>query len=103
MLARVVTWEGGSAEGIRAAAAQLKANVAQGPPPGVTSNGITMLADPQRGRVLMIGIFETESDLHDSEPALEAMSPPEGMGTRAAVEVYDVIADVRMKEAPPLG
>jgi hypothetical protein len=103
MLARVVMWEGGSADAIRAAAAQLKANIGQGPPDGVKSNGITALADPDGGRVLMIGMFETAADLRDSEPALEAMSPPEGLGTRASVDVYDVVADVRMRDAPPLG
>ncbi|MEA2221250.1 MAG: hypothetical protein QOJ35_3876 [Solirubrobacteraceae bacterium] len=96
MLARVTTWEGGTADGIRAAMAEVQSNVALGPPEGVTSTGFTMLVDPEGGRALMIGLFETEADLRGSEAALKAMNPPEGIGTRGAVEVYEVAADVRM-------
>jgi hypothetical protein len=103
MLARVTTWEGGSADGIRAASEEIRSNVAQGPPPGLTSAGFTMLADPESGRVLMIGLFETEADLHESEPALAAMNPPDGIGSRTAVDLYGVVADVRMPDDPPLG
>jgi hypothetical protein len=70
--------------------------VTQGPPEGVKSSGITMLYDTAGRRVLFIGLFDNEDDLRASEPALEAMSPPEGMGRRAAVEVWDVAADARM-------
>jgi len=103
MLARVTTWEGGTADGLHAAIEQIRSNVAQGPPEGVTSIGLTVLVDPEGGRTLMIGYFATEADMHDSEAALEAMSPPEGLGTRAAVDVYHVATDVRMTEEPPVG
>jgi hypothetical protein len=103
MLARVTTWEGGTAEGLHAATEAMRANVSQGPPPGVTSTGITMLVDPEGGRALMIGLFATEADLHESEAALEAMDPPEGMGSRTAVDIYHVATDVRMTDDPPVG
>ena len=46
MLARVETFEGGTADGIQAAAEQLRANAAQAPPPGIQgSGGLTMLID----------------------------------------------------------
>jgi hypothetical protein len=96
MLARVTTWEGGTAEGIRAAGEEMQSNISQGPPPGVKSNGITMLTDPEGGRVLMIGLFATEEDLRESEAALQQMNPPEGMGSRSAVDIYEVVADVRL-------
>jgi hypothetical protein len=96
MLARVTTFEGGTAGGIRAAVEQLQSDIAQGPPPGVKSNGLTMLVDPDGGRVIFVGLFATEEDLRASESALEETSPPEGMGSRAAVDVYEVGADVRM-------
>jgi hypothetical protein len=96
MLARVTTWEGGTQDGIRAASEEMRSNVAQGPPPGVKSSGLTMLADPEGGRVLMIGLFENEADLEESEAVLKQMNPPEGMGNRASLEVYEVVADVRM-------
>jgi hypothetical protein len=97
LLARVTAWEGGTAEGIRAASEEMRSNVSQGPPPGVKSTGFTMLADPQGERVLTIGLFETEEDLHESEAALlEEMNPPDGLGKRRPIDVYEVVADVRV-------
>lgn len=96
MLARVTTWEGGTADGIRAASAEMQSRVAQGPPPGVKSSGLTMLADAEGGRVLMIGLFESEGDLRESEAVLKQMNPPEGLGSRTTVEVFEVAAEARM-------
>ena len=96
MLARVTTFEGGSAEGIRAAGEQLRASMGEGPPEGIKSTGLTMLIDPDGGRVVFIGLFASEDDLRSSEAALQAMDPPEGMGTRASLDVYEVAAEVRL-------
>ena len=96
MLARVTTFEGGTAEGIRAAVEQLQSDMPQGPPPGVKSNGLTVLVGPDGGRVMMIGLFASEEDLRASESVLEEMSPPEGAGKRTSVDVYQVGADIRM-------
>ena len=96
MLARVATFEGGTAEAIRAAGDQMRANMGEGPPEGIKSTGVTMLIDPEGGRVLFIGLFASEDDLRASEAALEAMDPPEGMGTRSSVNVYEVAAEARL-------
>ena len=96
MLARVTTWEGGTADGIRAASAELQSNVSKGPPPGVKSTGLTVLADAEGGRLLMIGLFASEDDLRESEEALKQMDPPEGLGNRTAVDIYEVATEVRM-------
>jgi hypothetical protein len=96
MLARVTTWEGGTADGIRAASEQMRSNMAQGPPPGVKSTGLTMLVDPDGGRVLMIGLFASEDDLRESEAALKEMNPPDGLGNRTATDIFEVAAEVRM-------
>jgi hypothetical protein len=96
MLARVSTFEGGTAEGIRAGMEQLQSDIPQGPPPGVKSTGLTVLVDPDGGRVMFVGLFATEEDLRASESALEEMSPPDGMGKRSSVAVYEVGADFRM-------
>jgi hypothetical protein len=95
MLARVTTWEGGTADGIRAAAEEMRSNISLGPPPGVKTTGLTMLVDPERGRVLMIGFFASEEDLRESEAVLKEMNPPEGIGSRGGVEVFEVAAEVR--------
>ena len=96
MLARVGVWEGGTAESIQAASEEMRSNVAQGPPPGLKSSGFTMLADAEGGRVVMIGLFENAEELAEGELVLAEMNPPEGLGTRTSVDVYEVIADVRM-------
>jgi hypothetical protein len=96
MLARVTTWEGGTATGIRAASEEMQSNIGKGPPPGLKSTGLTMLADPEGGRVMMIGLFASEDDLRESEPVLKEMNPPEGLGSRTAVDVFEVAAEVRM-------
>ena len=90
MLARVTAWEGGTAEGIRSASEEMRSNISQGPPPGVKSTGLTMLANPEEGRVVMIGLFANEDDLRESEAALKQMNPPEGLGNRGSIDVYEV-------------
>lgn len=97
MYARVVRWEGGTAEAIRAAAAEIGSQAASGPPEGVPAKGFLLLADPDNGRSLAIALFETEDDRRTGDATLNAMSPPgEGLGTRAPVEMYDVAADLRV-------
>jgi hypothetical protein len=95
-LARVVTFQGGTADGIRAAAEQLRSDIDKGPPEGVKSNGLTFLVDPDGGRAMFVGLFDNEDDLRSSAAVLENMDPPEGVGHRASVDVYEVGADVRM-------
>jgi hypothetical protein len=96
MLARVATWEGGSADGIRGASEEMRSNISKGPPPGVKSTGLTMLVDPDGGRVMMIGLFANEDDLRGSEAALKEMNPPDGLGTRISTDIFEVAAEVRM-------
>jgi hypothetical protein len=96
MLARVTTFEGGTPEGIRAAAEEMRANIPKGPPPGIKSNGITMLVDPDGGRVMVIGLFADQDDLSASESVFAEMSPAEGMGSRSSIDVYEVAAEARL-------
>jgi hypothetical protein len=46
--------------------------------------------------VMMIGLFANDEDLQASEAAFAEMSPPDGMGTRYSIDVYEVGADVRV-------
>jgi hypothetical protein len=96
MLARVAKWEGGTAEGIRAASEEMRSNISLGPPPGVKSTGLTMLVDPDGGLVLVIALFASEDDLRESEAVLKEMNPPDGLGTRTATDIFEVVAEVRM-------
>jgi hypothetical protein len=96
MLARVTTWEGGTPDGIRAAADDMRSRIASGPPEGLESTGVMMLIDPDRGRVVFVGLFADQDALRASEPVLQAMDVPEGMGTRSSVDVYEVAAEARI-------
>jgi hypothetical protein len=55
-----------------------------------------MLVNPEGGRVLMIGLFASEEDLQAGEQVLKDMNPPEGLGTRTSLEVFEVGAEARM-------
>ena len=97
MLARVVKFEGGDADSIRAAAEEINSRASSGPPEGVPSTGFTFLVDPEGGQVIGIGLFENQADLDAGAAVLNEMSPPnEGMGKRTSVDVYEVAVDVRL-------
>ena len=67
-----------------------------GRPEGVPAKGFLFLVDPDAGRTIAIALFETEEDRSTGDATLNSMSPPgEGLGTRAAVEMYEVAADLR--------
>lgn len=96
MYARVATWEGGDADAIRRSAEEIRSRADSGPPEGVPSVGFTLLIDPDNGRGIAVGLFETEADLRKGDEVLNAMDPPgEGMGRRASVDFYEVALDVR--------
>lgn len=96
MYARVVRWEGGSADALRESAAQIKVDAESGPPEGVPAKGLLMLVDPDGGRCIAVSLFETEEDLRTGDATLNSMSPSVDMGTRAPVETYEVAFDVRV-------
>jgi hypothetical protein len=97
MYARVARWEGGDPEAIRKTAEEITSRGDTGPPEGVPSKGFTLLIDPDGGRALAIGLFETEEDYAKGDETLNAMDPPgPGMGTRGAVEKWQVGFDVRI-------
>ncbi len=96
MYARVARFEGGEADAIRQNAQEISSRAESGPPEGVPAKGFVLLIDPENGRGLGIGLFETEEDLRKGDEVLNSMSPPsEGMGRRTSVETYEVAVDVR--------
>jgi hypothetical protein len=90
--ARVATFEGGDADAIRQNIDAIKERASSGPPEGVPAVGFLLLHDADGGRVLSIGLFESEEDLQQGDATLNSMSPPvgDGMGSRASVHHYDV-------------
>jgi hypothetical protein len=96
MYARVVRWEDGDADAIRKSAEEINSRADTGPPEGVPSNGFTLLIDPDNGRALAIGLFETDEDYAKGDETLSAMDPPGGsLGRRTSVEKWQVALDVR--------
>jgi hypothetical protein len=96
MYARVARFEGGEAEAIRSSVDEIKSRAESGPPEGVPAKGLLLLIDPDNGRGLAIGLYETEEDRRQGDETLNSMTPPgEGMGRRASVEMYEVAVDVR--------
>jgi hypothetical protein len=95
MLARVARWEGGDADAMRRAAEQVASEAESGPPEGVPAKGFLLLIDPDNGRQIGVTLFETEDDLRKGDEVLNSMSPPEVIGQRTPVEMYEVAVDVR--------
>ena len=97
MYARVVTWEGGDGDAIRKSAEEINSRSDAGPPEGGPSSGFTLLIDPDNGRAIAVGLFETEEDYKKGDETLNSMDPPGGsMGRRASVDRYEVAVDVRL-------
>jgi hypothetical protein len=97
MYARVVHWDGADPDTLRKSAEEINSRAETGPPEGVPSTGFTLLIDPDNGRGLAIGLFETEEDYRKGDETLNAMDPPGGgMGTRTSVDRYEVALDVRV-------
>jgi hypothetical protein len=97
MYARVAKWEGADAEELPTFVAEMAENAKAGPPPGVPSNGFTLLFDPASGTSLAIAMFATEEDLRKGHEALEAMNPTDDRGgKRTTVDTYEVGIDVRL-------
>lgn len=97
MYARVASWEGASGDALRSAAGAINDQNTDGPPEGLPAVGFLLLIDPDNGRSRAVTLFETEDDMRQGDAKLNTMSPPgEGMGTRSAVEFYEVAADMRL-------
>jgi hypothetical protein len=95
--ARVAKWDGADAEAMRKSAEEINSQASSGPPEGVPAKGFLLLIDPENGRSMAVGLFETEEDLRQGDEVLNSMSPPDdGMGQRTSVETYEVAVDVRL-------
>jgi len=91
MYARVATFEGGDPDQIRNAIEGILERGESGPPEGVPSVGLLLLHRADEGKVMTIGLFETEDDLRQGDATLKSMDPPAGsMGGRSSVEMYEV-------------
>jgi hypothetical protein len=51
----------------------------------------------------VISLFASEDELRQSEPVLKQMNPPEGVGNRTAIDVYEVAAGWTSRARPNAG
>ncbi len=96
MYARVVSFEGGTADAIEQTASEIRSQADDGPPEGVPGKEFLLLNDKEGGKSLVIMLFETEDDFNRGDEALNNMDPPgPGMGQRVSVEKYEVGAQLK--------
>jgi hypothetical protein len=57
-----------------------------------------MLIDPDGGKSMAVGLFDTEEDMRQGHEALNNMNPQTGAdaGRRTSVEFYEVGVDIRL-------
>lgn len=51
------------------------------------------LVDRESGTAVGIAFSETEEDVRRADAALDSMSPPEDVGKRVAVDIFEVVLD----------
>jgi hypothetical protein len=97
MYARVVRFEGASADALEQTASEIRSQTGDGPPDGVPAKEFLLLNDKENGRSLAVMLFETEDDYNQGDQTLNSMDPPgPGMGQRVAVEKYEVGAQLKV-------
>lgn len=98
-LARVVAFEGVTAERIERLRAQISGS--DGPPEGVPSTELMILHDPQTEKSLAIIFFENEDDYARGDAALDARPTDETPGRRVSVGKYEVAIRMAAETATP--
>ena len=107
MYARIARFEGLDASRIDEQVAEMKRQIDEsrasgdlpaGAPEEVqtlmeTVKRLLQLGDREGGTALGITFCETEEDMRRADAALNEMSPGEGQGRRASVEIYEVLLD----------
>jgi hypothetical protein len=92
MYVRVVRFDGVNAERMRAL--QERIEEAGGPPPGVTSTGVTVLFDEAQGTAVVLQRFATAQDMEAAARVFSAMDSSETPGTRVSVDACEVKLDL---------
>jgi hypothetical protein len=87
--ARITRFTGATPEQVATVVSRVEE--AEGPPPGVKSTGLKVVANEEEGTVIFIGFFDTEEDLKAADAALREMDPPGGVpGSRASVDMGEI-------------
>jgi len=92
MFVRVVRFTDVTGEKI----AEIKSRIGggDGPPEGVPSTGIKVLADQDQGSAVVLQYFDTAEDMAKGAEVLSAMDASETPGTRASVDACELIVEM---------
>ena len=92
MFVRVVRFTDVTPDRIDGVLARIKES--DGPPPGVSSSRLQVLADPEQGTAVVLQYFDTASDLAAGARVFAAMDATETPGTRASVDACELKLDI---------
>jgi hypothetical protein len=87
MYVRVVRFSDVNAERFEATLARIKE--AGGPPPDVSSTGLTVLFDEAQGTAVVLQYFATAQDMEAGAKVMAAMDASETPGTRISVDTCE--------------
>jgi hypothetical protein len=92
MFVRVVRFTDASSARIDALLARIRE--AGGPPPGVSSSRLQVLADAGQSTAVVLQYFDTAEDMAESARVFAAMDASETPGTRVSVDTCEMMLDV---------
>jgi hypothetical protein len=92
MFVRVVRFTDVSAERMDSMLTRISA--AGGPPEGISTTGLKVLFDEDRGTAVVLQEFATEQDMSDAAQVFSAMDAAETPGTRASVDMCELKLDL---------
>jgi hypothetical protein len=67
---------------------------AGGPPPGVSTSRLQVLADAEQSTAVVLQYFDTADDMAESGRVFAAMDASETPGTRVSVDTCEMMLDV---------
>ena len=93
MYVRVVRFTDVSAERMKGLRERIES--AGGPPPGVTSTGVSVLFDEAQGTAVVLQQHETAADMEASGRIFDAMDSAETPGNRVSVDACEVLLELK--------
>jgi hypothetical protein len=92
MFVRVVRFTDVSAERMESMLTRI--SEAGGPPEAISTTGLKVLFDRERGTAVVLQEFDTEQDMSDAAQVFSAMDAAETPGTRASVDMCELKLDL---------
>ena len=79
----------------RIEAIRARINEGGGPPSDVPIKGLQILVDEDQGTAVVLQLFDTAEDMHAGAEVFAAMDPGETPGTRASVDMCELLLERR--------